>query len=171
MRVYIAATAGFVVLGSFVVASEVRFNWLPAVIGDFRLDKDPSLDVVDWTSLRDDLAERGFLDRPKLAVAALRWSDAGKIDYALGGGMPVICLGPDARQYSLLARNDDHAGDDVLIVTRAPFEKIVGQYWFLFDSIESMAPATVLHAGHPALRLNLFLGRRLHRAAEECCAS
>ena len=72
---------------------------------------------------------------------------------------------------ALVARRDDYAGADVLIVTRAPFEKIVGQYWFLFDSIEPIAPATVLHAGHPALRLNLFLGHRLHKAAEECCAS
>jgi hypothetical protein len=171
VRIWLAGTAGFVVLGSAFVASEVRFNWLPAVIGDFRLGKDPSVDMVDWTSLRDDLAERGLLDRSKLIVAALRWSDAGKIDYALGGGLPVICLGPDAHQYGLVARQDDHVDADVLIVTRFPFEKIVGQYWFLFDSIEPIAPATVLHAGLPALRLNLFLGRRLHRAAEECCAS
>jgi hypothetical protein len=171
VRLWLAGTAGFILLGSAFVASEVRFNWLPAAIGDFRLGKDPSLDMVDWTSLRDDLAERGLLDRPKLVAAALRWSDAGKIDYALGGRLPVICLGPDAHQYALVARRDDHAGADVLIVTRAPFEKIVGQYWFLFDSIEPIAPATVLHAGRPALRLNLFLGHRLHRAAEECCAS
>jgi 4-amino-4-deoxy-L-arabinose transferase-like glycosyltransferase len=171
VRIWLAGTAGFLVLGSSFVASDVRFNWLPAVIGDFRLGKDPSLDLVDWTSLRDDLAERGFLDRRNLAVAALRWSDAGKIDYALGGRLPVICLGPDAHQYGLVARQDDHVGADVLIVTRAPFEKIVGQYWFLFDSIEPIAPATVLHAGHPALQLNLILGHRLHKAAEECCAS
>jgi hypothetical protein len=141
------------------------------VVGDFRLGRDPSLDLVDWDSLRDDLAERGLLDRPNLVVAALRWPDAGKIDYPLGGRLPVICLGPDARQYGLVARHDDHVGADVLIVTRAPYEKIVGQYWFLFDSIEPIAPATILHAGHPALRLNLFLGHRLHKAAEECCAS
>jgi hypothetical protein len=171
VRIWLAGTAGFVVLGSFLVASEVRFNWLPSVIGDFRLGKDPSLDVVDWTSLRHDLAERGLLDQPNLAVAALKWSDAGKIDYALAGRLPVICLGPDAHQYALLARNEDHAGADVLIVTRAPFEKIVGQYWLSFDSIESIAPATILHAGRRALRLNLFLGHRLHKAAEECCAS
>jgi hypothetical protein len=89
----------------------------------------------------------------------------------LGGRLPVICLGPDARQYGLVARQDDHADADVLIVTRFSFEKIVGQYWFLFDSIEPMTPTTVLHAGHPALRLNLFLGYRLHKAGEECCAS
>ena len=171
IRIWLAGTAGFVVFGSTLVASEVRFDWLPTVIGDFRRGKDPSLDMVDWTSLRDDLAERGLLERPKLVVATLRWSDAGKIDYALDGRLPVTCLGPDAHQYALVARHDDYAGADVLIVTRAPFGKIVGQYWFLFDSIEPIAPATVLHAGHPALRLNLFLGHRLHKAAEECCAS
>jgi 4-amino-4-deoxy-L-arabinose transferase-like glycosyltransferase len=171
VRAYVGATAGFVVLGLSLFASEVQFNWLPAVTGEFRLGKDPSLDLIDWTSLRDELAERGLLDRPNLIIAALRWSDAGKIDYALGGRLPVICLGPDARQYGLLARSDDHAGADVLIVTRVPFEKIVGQYWFLFDSVEPIAPANVLHAGRPALQLNLFLGHRLHRAAEECCAS
>jgi hypothetical protein len=171
VRVWLAATAGFVVLGSSLFASEVRFNWLPAVIGDFQLGKDPSLDVIDWTSLRDELADRGFLARPNMVVAALRWSDAGKIDYALGGRLPVICLGPDCRQYGLVARHDDYAGADVLIVTRARFEKILGQYWSLFDSIDPMAPAAVLHAGRPALQLNLFLGHRLHKAAEECCAS
>jgi len=85
--------------------------------------------------------------------------------------VPVICLGPDCHQYSLLARRDDHAGADVLIVTRAPFEKIGGRYRFLFDSIEPLAPAAVLHADRPALRLNLYLGHRLRKAAEECCAS
>jgi 4-amino-4-deoxy-L-arabinose transferase-like glycosyltransferase len=171
LRHWLAGTAAFVALGSTFAASEVEFHWLPAVIGDFPLGKDPSLDVVQWTSLRDQLAERGLLGRPGLVVAALRWSDAGKIDYALRSETPVICLGPDSRQYGLLGRRDDYVGADVLIMARVPFEKIVGQYWFLFDSIEPIAPATVLHAGRPALRLNLYLGHRLHKAAEECCAS
>ncbi len=63
------------------------------VIGNFRPGKDPALAAVDWTSLRQELAERGLLDRPGLVVAATRWLDAGKIDYALGGRVPVICLG------------------------------------------------------------------------------
>jgi hypothetical protein len=170
-RAWLASTAGFVLLGTALFASDCRFNWLPAVTGDFRPGKDPTLDLVDWTSLRQDFAARGLLDRPHLVVAAMRWSDAGKIDYALGGSVPVICLGPDARQYSLIARHDDYAGADVLIVTRFAVEKIIGQYWFLFDRLDPLAPADVLHAGRPALRLNLLLGHRLHKAAEECCAS
>jgi hypothetical protein len=170
-RICVATTAGFVVVGSSLSAGAVRFNWLSAVIGEFPLGKDPSLDVIDWSSLRDEFAERGFLDQPGLVVAALRWSEAGKIDYALGGRIPVICLGPDCHQYGMVGRRDDYAGADVLIATRAPFEQITGQYWTLFDDIEPTVPATVFHASHPALRLNLFLGHRLRRAAEECCAS
>lgn len=164
VRIWFAASVGFVLSGTVLFVTEVKFNWLP-------LANDPAIDVTDWTSLRRELAARGLLDRPALVVAAMRWSDAGKIDYALGGSLPVICLGPDARQYSLVTRRDDYAGADVLIVTRTSFEKIVGQYWFLFDRLEPITPVSVLHAGRPGLRLNLFLGHRLHKAADECCAS
>jgi hypothetical protein len=171
VRIWVTATSAFVMLGTALFASEVKFNWIPALIGEFSLGKDPNIDVVDWTSLRRDLANRGLLDRPGLVVAAMRWSDAGKIDYALGGQVPVICIGPDARQYGLIAHRDDYAGGDVLIVARTSFERIIGQFWFLFDSIDPIAPATVFHAGRPALQLPLFLGHRLHKSADECCAS
>ena len=104
-------------------------------------------------------------------IAARRWSDAGKIDYALGGRVPVICIGPEAHQYALIAHRDDYAGADVLIVGRSTFEKIIGQFWFMFDAIDPIAPAMVFHAGRPALKLPLFLGHRLHKSADECCAS
>jgi hypothetical protein len=165
-------TAAFVLVGTAALASEVRFNWVPTLIGEYPPGKDPSLEVVDWTSLRQDLASRGLLDRPGLVVAALRWSDAGKIDYALAGKVPVICLGPDAHQYGLIARRDNYTGDDVLIVARATsLQQVIGQFWFLFDGIEPLAPVTVFHAGRPALTLNVFLAHRLRDRAEECCAS
>ena len=115
-RRWLAATAAVVVLGAAFVGSEVRFNWLPLTIGDFRLGKDPGLAAVDWTSLRQELDKRGLLDRPGVVVAATRWLDAGKIDYALGGRAPVICLGSDPREYGIIAPVVDYAGADVLIV-------------------------------------------------------
>src|SRR5271169_6404814 len=117
-RRWLAATGAVVIFGVAVVASEVRFNWLPLVIGDFRLGNDPGLAAVDWTSLRTELAERGLLDRPGVVVAATRWLDAGKIDYALGGRVPVICLGSDPREYGIIAPVADYAGADVLIVAQ-----------------------------------------------------
>jgi 4-amino-4-deoxy-L-arabinose transferase-like glycosyltransferase len=166
-RRWLAATAAVVVLGAAFVGSEVRFDWPPLAIGDFRLGKDPALAAVDWTSLRHELAERGLLDRPGLVVAATRWLDAGKIDYALGGQVPVICLGSDPREYGIIAPVGDYAGAEVLIVAPGISPAaIAARFGRLFDSIDTLKPATVLHDGSPALTLPLYLGRRLHEPAE-----
>ena len=171
-RRWLVATGAVVVLGAAVVGSEVRFDWLPLAIGNFRPGKDPALAAVDWTSLRQELAERGLLDRPGLVVAATRWLDAGKIDYALGGRVPIICLGSDPREYGIIAPVGNHAGADVLIVApRISPAAIALHFGGLFDSIDTLAPATVLHDGRPALTLPLYLGRHLHKPARPARAS
>jgi 4-amino-4-deoxy-L-arabinose transferase-like glycosyltransferase len=171
-RRWLVATAAIVILGVAVVGSEVRFDWLPVVIGDFRPGKNPALAAVDWTSLSQELAERGLLNRPGLVVAATRWLDAGKIDYALGGRVPVICLGSDPREYGIIAPVGDYAGADVLIVAPgiAP-AAIAVRFGELFDSVDTLAPATVLHNGRPVLTLPLYLGHRLREPARAARAS
>ena len=161
VRIWLGATVTFVLLGVGFVASEVRYGWLPDAFG-----KDPSIDLVDWTSLRTELESRSLLGRPGLVVATLKWHEAGKIDYALGGRIPVICLGPDARQYGLTENLDNYAGADVLIVAaRRLLPQIESQFKGRFDSIEPIAPATVMHAGRPAMVLPLLIGHRLHKSA------
>jgi 4-amino-4-deoxy-L-arabinose transferase-like glycosyltransferase len=166
-RRWLAATATVVVLGAAFVASEVRFDWPPLAIGNFQLGKDPSLAAVDWTSLRHELGERGLLNQPGLVVAATRWLDAGKIDYALGGRVPVICLGSDPREYGIIAPVADHVGADVLIVAPGTSPAaIAARFGRSFDSIDTLPPATVLHDGRPALILPLYLGHRLREPAD-----
>jgi 4-amino-4-deoxy-L-arabinose transferase-like glycosyltransferase len=164
VRIWLGATAAFVAFAVVLVGSEVRLNWLSALVDVSPLHKDPSLDLVDWTSLQTEFARRGFLDRSGLVVATLKWHEAGKIDYALGGRVPVICLGPDPRQYGIVANPDNYAGSDVLIIARRhSLVEIASQFGGRFDAIEQIAPATVMHAGRPALELPLFLGHRLHQ--------
>jgi 4-amino-4-deoxy-L-arabinose transferase-like glycosyltransferase len=166
VRIWVIGTAAFVAFGGMLVASEVRFNWLSGLIADFPFGKNPNLDAVDWTSLQTELESRGLLDRPGLVVAALKWHEAGKIDYALGGRIPVLCLGQDARQYGLIANPDDYAGADVLIV--APWRSLAqidDQFRSVFDAIEPIAPATITHAGRPLMTLPLFIGHRLRATA------
>ena len=167
IRIWVGATAMFVILGVAIVASEVRFNWLSGLVGERPFGRDPSLDLVDWTSLRTELESRGFLDMPGLVVAALKWHEAGKIDYALGGRIPVICLGSDERQYGLIANPDDYAGADVLIVApHRSLAQIKSQFGARFEAIEPIAPATIVHAGRAGMELPLFIARRLHKSAE-----
>lgn len=163
-RRWLLATGVLVAFGVAVVATDVRFNWLRKAVGEFLPIRDPALDAVDWTSLRTELAERGLLDRPGLIVAGTRWLDAGKIDYALGGSRPVICLGADPREYGVIAPVARFAGSDVLIVApHLTLADIATQFGSLFGSIEELAPATLLHAGRPAMTLPLFIGHRLRK--------
>jgi 4-amino-4-deoxy-L-arabinose transferase-like glycosyltransferase len=163
IRRWLAATAAIVVVGVAFVASEVRFDWLPAIVP---LAKDPAVDAVDWTSLRQELARRGLLGRPGLVVAATRWLDAGKIDYALRGRATVICLGDDPREYGIVAPVANYAGADVLIVApHVPPSQIAARFGWLFDAIDTLPPASVLHRGRLALSLPLYLGHRLHLPA------
>jgi hypothetical protein len=164
LRRSVVATGIFVVLGTAFVASDVRFDWLAGVFPRLFAGQDPAMAAVDWTSLRTELATRGLLDRPGLVVAATRWLDAGKVDYALGGRVRVLCLGPDPREYGVIAPVADYAGSDVLIIApHMSVAEIQARFGDLFQSIEILPPVTVFHAGHPALSLPLYLGHRLRR--------
>jgi hypothetical protein len=162
LRLGLIATAATVALGVFVDASEVRFNWLPEVIENFRMGNDPDLGAVNWSTLRTELEARDLLKRGTV-VAAVRWLDAGKIDYALRGSAPVICLGADPREYGISAPAAAQAGADVLIVApRETLASISARFGGNFDAIAELPPVTLLHAGRPAMMLPLFLGHRLH---------
>jgi hypothetical protein len=163
---WLSTSAILVLLGVGLFAGEVRFNWLPQAVWMRTLGKDPLAATVDWTSLRDALGARGLLGRPGLVVAAIRWLDAGKIDYALAGRVPVLCLGPDPRQYGLAAPLSLYAGDDVLIIApgRSPAEVEAG-FGALFDRIRPMAPAAIRAAGKPVANVPLFIGYQLHPPA------
>jgi hypothetical protein len=162
----VTATVVVVVLGVTVVASDVRFNWLVGAFPDVFSAHDPAMAAVDWTPLRAELAQMGLLDRPGLVVAATRWLDAGKIDYALGGAVPVLCMGSDPREYGIVAPVSNYVGSDVLIIApRTSAAQIRARFGDLFDAIEVLPAVTVPHAGRPALTLPLYLGHRLRRVS------
>jgi hypothetical protein len=152
----------FVVFGTGIFVAAVRCDWLGTVLAHFPSAQDPTMAVVDWMPLRDELRQRGLLERPGLVVGATRWLDAGKIDYALGGRVRTLCLCTDPHEYGIIAPVADYAGSDVLIIaphTRAG--EITTRFGSLFQSIEVLPPATLLHNGRPALILLLYLGHGL----------
>jgi 4-amino-4-deoxy-L-arabinose transferase-like glycosyltransferase len=159
VRIWLIGNAVVVSMGVLFVASEVRFNWLPEVLEDFAIGSDPDVGAVDWTSVVYDLDARKMLERPGLVVAATRWFDAGKIDYALRGRVPVTVLGPDQREYGLTTRVREIVGHDVLFVTpKTTLEQLDLQFGRLFDYIEPLPPIVLRHAGRPAMVIPVFLG-------------
>ena len=99
--------------------------------------------------------------------AATRWHEAGKIDYALGGRLPVLCLCRDARGYGVLMQAQDASRRNRVDIGRnlSP-EHIRAVYAAYFDSIVPMPPVTITRAGTPALELSVYLGHALRAASE-----
>jgi 4-amino-4-deoxy-L-arabinose transferase-like glycosyltransferase len=113
----IVATAALVVFGLVLAGTQMRLNWITEVAGPSFLAR--AKDVaggVNWTSLRPELEARGLLSQPGLVVAVTRWNDAGKIDYALDGRLPVVVLAADAREYGILTPADRFIGHPMLIL-------------------------------------------------------
>jgi hypothetical protein len=163
-RLWLIGNAIVVGAAFLIVASEVRWNWLPEIGEHFALGKDPDLAAVDWTSLRNELAQRNVLDAGTPAVAAIRWNDAGKLDYALGGDAPVICLCSDPREYGIIDDAAKYRGRNVLIVApRATIKGMEAGLGSMFESIEALPPLILLHAGEKVMVVPLFLGRNLLR--------
>jgi 4-amino-4-deoxy-L-arabinose transferase-like glycosyltransferase len=114
---------------------------------------DPTLDLVDWRDLRG-----ASVIPPGGFVAATSWLQAGKVAYALGPGVPVLCLSVAPHQY--LYQRDPAAflGRDALLVIRPPAH--IDRYAPYFASIEPLGPVTIGRlTGRPALTVDLFLAR------------
>jgi 4-amino-4-deoxy-L-arabinose transferase-like glycosyltransferase len=151
------ATAILVCAGLLVVAGEIRLGWLARL--DPRLQA-AELQAVDWTPLRATLAARGLLHAAP--IAAPNWTDAGKIDYALGGDPAVLCLNTDSREYGFAP--GPRPGQDILIVApRQTAAQIAAAYGGIFDAIDTLPPAQVALPGHGTAAFPLFLGHHLKR--------
>src|SRR5215467_2465558 len=163
LRAGLIATLALVLVGVSIVATEVRFHWIPLVVGYFENITKHESDAIDWWSLRAQLGERGLLERGNLFVAATRWDKAGKIDYALGGAVQVVCLCNDPKQYGLTHPVTAQLGRDALILDQhMTLESVQQSFGARFDAIEELPPLQLMHAGRVAERFNLFLAHRYH---------
>ena len=141
-----------------VTTAELRWHWLGFVAPGF----DPALQALDWTPLRAELAERGLLHRPGTVIAGRSWWEAGKLDYALGGDPPVLCLNTDAREYLFTPGPQAHLGADVLMIGPAlTLEKVLAGVGTRFESVETLPPATLRFPDRPPVVLPMFLGHHL----------
>jgi hypothetical protein len=158
-----SATSLAVLLGGIMTLAYLP--WPPFGLFEGKTLEDPILNALDWNNLEVELQARHLLGRPNLFVAATRWDEAGKIDYALHGKMSVLCLARDPHGYGILTRPRDHIGEDALIIGRdllSPrIKKIYGGY---FEGIEELPRITIRQAGRPAFELSVYLAHKLRDA-------
>jgi hypothetical protein len=141
------------------IGAQTRFDWLgPTLAGAMR--RDPTIEGVDWTPLRDDLTARGLLP-PGALIGVPNWRHAGKIAYALGQDVTVVCLSPDARQFGFAASREQYVGQDMLLLAVEPPERAEAALAPLFRGLARLPPAPILLRDRVLGSVSVFRGESL----------
>jgi 4-amino-4-deoxy-L-arabinose transferase-like glycosyltransferase len=155
---YRSATFTAALLGVLLalVASQARTGWMDRYVAGFP-ERDPTVELIDWRALQSALLQRGLLP-PGSVVATVSWIDAGRIDYALAGRMPVLCLSADPRQYAFLHDARTFNGRDALIIANARRQDWQRRAAPYFQRVEPLPALQLLRNGRPVLTLSLARG-------------
>ncbi|HET7565854.1 MAG TPA: glycosyltransferase family 39 protein [Gemmatimonadaceae bacterium] len=162
-RWLIGSTATFVAL-VIVLASDTATGWMARAAPPLFRRGDPTLQALDWTDLRRAVERGHLLDDAGMFVAAPSWVQAGKVAYALGPGVPVLCVNANPHQFAYLRDAASFVGHDALLVAlddgrvdaRATFAPH-------FARIAPLGRVTLQRAGHAAFDLELYRGITLLR--------
>lgn len=142
----LTATAAFALAALAIVSTQIRTDWLAPVMTAVA-KRDPDIEGIDWTSLRRDLAARGLLAQPGPVVGVDNWRDTGKIAYALGPDVPVLCLNRDARQFAFATDPSAYKGKDLLLLVLDHPDRARAALAPLFARIEPLPPSAITLRG------------------------
>lgn len=162
------ATAALVALVA-IAASQVATGWIGRLAPALFARGDPSLEALDWSELPVELHDAGLASVVRAGgfVGAPHWIQAGKIAYALGPAVPVLCLSDDPRQFFYLYDDRRFLGKDAILVDQVERRRrtadVLQKYGRYFKSVEWIGNVPIRRFGHPVIDLALFRGIRFER--------
>ncbi|MGE0225353.1 MAG: glycosyltransferase family 39 protein [Acetobacteraceae bacterium] len=159
VRRVIGGTAALAIAAVSVIGLQTRFDILGPVLTAVTR-KDPTIEGVNWTSLRADLRQRGLLP-PGAVVGVPNWRDAGKIGFGLGPDVTVLCLCRDARQFAFAHPPAAHVGQDMLLLSMDPPDRAAASFAPLFRTLTPLAPAPVMLRGRTLHQVSVLSGDTL----------
>jgi hypothetical protein len=159
IRHLLAGSAILVLAAMTVVSCQIQFDWLGGALVTV-LRKDPTDEGLDWTSIHDDLQARDLLP-PGAVAAAFNWRDAGKIGYALGNDVTMLCLDVDSRQFRFAHPPRDYAEQDVLLLAVDPAEQDLKKAKNVFQTVDILTPTSVRLDGRVLRTVTVLRGHRL----------
>lgn len=124
---------------------------------------DPTLEALEWTPVAAELKARGYLPRDNLFVVVPNWIDAGKLDQALGGALPVIVFADSNEPKNFDFRYDPKTmlGADALIVGRKISPAMRTRIRPFFKSMEELPSFSFGRSGMQEIELQIFLAKDL----------
>lgn len=159
-RWWLGLSAAALLLAVPLLASHAATGWAARAFPALFAKGDPTHEGLDWTDLRDYLARRGDLDRDDLFVGVWHWIDAGKVDAALGGRLPVAVLTSDPRNFAFQHDLRTFAGRDAVLTGRERTERgWIDSYRPHFESIEPLPDLCITRDGVCEVPLKAFLAR------------
>ncbi len=169
---------GLIAASAFMVVGVGAISALPHLpLAALSGSRYPLFEMLDWDDFPRALATRDLaahdladhdLGQPRTFIAATRWMDAGKLDYALHGAAPVLCLCDEPHAFGLIRDPQDFVGQDALIVApKLTIDEARARYGGFFDSIEQVAPVDIMQGGQPAIVLQIFRAKNFHHPAPE----
>jgi 4-amino-4-deoxy-L-arabinose transferase-like glycosyltransferase len=159
---WLQATAASLAIILVAVIALARLPWPTGVIAGLKVPTYPLIETVSWGDVRQALRDRGYAKEANLFVAAARWHEAARLDWALQKELPVYCLCLDPRGFGILHSNKSVLGQNAIIITAgsdvARTKSIMTPY---FDQLEDLKPVTLERAGQPVTTLYLMRGTKL----------
>lgn len=147
---------------ALLIAAQIQYGVIPNLAQKSPPGKSPLLQAVDWTSVRHDFLAQYA---PGTPVATLRWYDAGKIGYALGGLANVTVFGPEPHEFGISAPPASLIGRNVVLIAMpGDVSAIVKQYAPYFRTLEPAPSFSVIHNGEVLLVMPVLLGKDLLKA-------
>jgi hypothetical protein len=154
-----SAMAVTLLVGLAALTTHAMTGWMTRNVPARIAQRDPTLDLLDWTDLDAVLAERRLIDESTPAVAGTHWIRAGKLNYAIGRTVPVLCLCADPQHFRFLHDPATFAGRNLIVIdTRAHFDRHGTEFSRWFSRIEPLAPIVLRRAGRPAIELVVYRG-------------
>jgi len=143
-----------------VLGSHTATGWLRDAVPQWFVSGDPTAEAVDWHDLSVYLAEKGLLKENKPFIVSAHWIDAGKIDYALGGKLPLLCLNDNPHHFAFLHNQAAFKGQDAILIGRSHImDNAIKMYQPYFETIEPYGQLSITRAGRPELPVVLYYGQ------------
>lgn len=156
-RVWLSASVTVFLLLVTVLGSHTATGWMRQVQPQWFQSGDPTTEALDWQDLAGFITRKGMPNSKAQFIVAAHWIDAGKIDYVLGGKIPVLCLNNQPHHFAYLHTMSDYRGKDALIVGRKDI--VVASlplYRSHFGSIEFAGSIPITRAGVQELEIVIF---------------
>lgn len=159
-RGWLTASVTIFLLVVAVLGSHTATGWMRQVQPQWFESGDPSTEALDWRNLPGYLRSQGLFESQAQFVVAAHWIDAGKLDYVLGGKLPVLCLNKEPHHFAFLHKVGDFKGKDALIIGRkAIIEEALPLYRPHFAVIELVGMIPITRAGIPEFDLVVFYAK------------